>query len=141
MAGNVGSHRGWAPASDYFTKYNAVNVITCVMTRAVIMAKGIVQCVGFRYAVRDAAVSLGINGSVRNLDDGDVEIIAEGTESNIDSLVQRIRNAKEPIMVTDVSVSYEEVPDEFESFVIVAGDLTREIIEGFGTWYHPPSNI
>ena len=103
------------------------------MTRAVIIAKGIVQGVGFRYTVRNAAFLLGINGCVKNLDDGSVEIIAEGTRPNIDSLVQGIRNAKEPAMVADVSVSYEEVPDEFESFKIVAGDLVREIMEGFGT--------
>ena len=39
---------------------------------------GSVQGVGFRYSARREALRLGIQGWVRNLPDGDVEITAEG---------------------------------------------------------------
>ncbi len=46
--------------------------------------KGRVQGVGFRYFVFRKAVSLGIKGYVKNLSNGDVEVIAEGSKNNMD---------------------------------------------------------
>ncbi len=45
-----------------------------------IVVRGKVQGVGFRNATRRKAMELGIRGSVRNLDDGSVEILASATE-------------------------------------------------------------
>jgi len=42
------------------------------------LVSGSVQGVGFRYSARREALRLGVSGWVRNLDDGDVEIWAEG---------------------------------------------------------------
>ena len=44
-----------------------------------IFVRGNVQGVGFRNATRRKAMELGIRGSVRNLDDGSVEILASAT--------------------------------------------------------------
>ncbi len=41
--------------------------------------RGSVQGVGFRYFVHRAASELNVQGTVRNLDDGSVEVIAVGT--------------------------------------------------------------
>ena len=45
-----------------------------------IVVRGKVQGVGFRAATLRKAMELGIRGSVRNLDDGSVEILASVTE-------------------------------------------------------------
>ena len=45
-----------------------------------IVLRGKVQGVGFRNATWIKAIELGIRGSVRNLDDGSVEILASATD-------------------------------------------------------------
>jgi acylphosphatase len=44
---------------------------------------GLVQGVGFRYAARQAAEECGVVGWVRNLPDGSVEIVAQGTPAAV----------------------------------------------------------
>ena len=45
--------------------------------------KGRVQGVGFRYHTKQCADKLALTGSVRNLDNGDVEVIVFGPEDNV----------------------------------------------------------
>lgn len=49
---------------------------------------GCVQGVGFRYAAQRQAVALGVAGYALNLDDGRVEVLAEGEESAVARLLQ-----------------------------------------------------
>ena len=42
---------------------------------------GIVQGVGFRFFTKQKADQIGVSGTVQNLNDGSVEIYAEGNES------------------------------------------------------------
>ena len=49
---------------------------------------GNVQGVGFRATARRKAQELGLTGIVRNLKDGSVELIAQGKEEQLKSLVQ-----------------------------------------------------
>ena len=46
---------------------------------AIISVHGVVQGVGYRAFVKGVALKHGINGSVRNVPDGSVEIVASGT--------------------------------------------------------------
>jgi acylphosphatase len=55
------------------------------MTRRYIV-RGRVQGVGFRWFARVQAQSLGVTGTVRNLDDGTVEVIAQGDKEQLDAL-------------------------------------------------------
>lgn len=48
---------------------------------------GHVQGVGFRYAVRSIARRYPVAGYVRNLPDGSVELVAQGSRPAIDSLL------------------------------------------------------
>jgi len=52
---------------------------------------GIVQGVGFRYFVEQAAVQLGINARADNMDDGTVHIVASGDEQRLLRLVEVLR--------------------------------------------------
>ena len=50
------------------------------------LVSGRVQGVFFRAATREQALTLGLNGWVRNLDDGRVEVYASGPAAAIESL-------------------------------------------------------
>jgi acylphosphatase len=54
---------------------------------------GRVQGVGFRYTARRIAQQHDVTGFVRNLDDGRVELVAEGSPSEIDRLLAGIAEA------------------------------------------------
>ena len=54
--------------------------------------RGYVQGVGFRWKACSAARRLGIPGWGRNLDDGSVEMEAEGTPRDIDDLIETMEN-------------------------------------------------
>lgn len=51
---------------------------------------GRVQGVGFRYAAQQLAVSFAVAGYVRNLPDGDVELVAEGALDQVDGLLDAV---------------------------------------------------
>ena len=53
---------------------------------------GKVQGVGFRATSVRCAQGLFVQGYVRNLADGRVEMVADGNEEHVDELVRRIRN-------------------------------------------------
>ena len=103
------------------------------MKRATIIVDGVVQGVGFRYTVRRIAKSLGLAGQVKNMDDGSVEIVAEGSEQDIESLIQHMRGVKKPAIVEDIRVSYQSATKKGKSFSIIPGDMLAEMVEGFGT--------
>lgn len=51
---------------------------------------GRVQGVGFRYTARSIAAGFPIAGFVRNLDNGDVELVVEGESDAVDRLLAAI---------------------------------------------------
>jgi acylphosphatase len=53
---------------------------------------GRVQGVGYRYFVLREAERLGVAGFARNLPDGSVEVVAEGTEELLGELEARLRS-------------------------------------------------
>lgn len=52
---------------------------------------GRVQGVGFRWFVKHQADRLGLRGSVTNLRDGSVEVVAEGAEASLQALLEALR--------------------------------------------------
>jgi acylphosphatase len=52
---------------------------------------GRVQGVGFRYFVEREALGIGVTGWARNLDDGSVEVQANGSVRQLDDLESRLR--------------------------------------------------
>jgi acylphosphatase len=55
-----------------------------------LLVLGRVQNVGYRYFTRKTAIKLGISGSVRNLPDGNVEIVAQGTPEQLEILKEEL---------------------------------------------------
>ncbi len=79
---------------------------------------GRVQGVFFRSNSCEKAVSLGLRGFVKNLDDGRVEIVAEGEKENIGELVEFCKKGSLIAKVGDLEIRYEKVKDEFKEFKI-----------------------
>ncbi len=74
------------------------------------VVRGKVQGVGFRYFARREAEFLSLGGSVRNREDGTVEIFAEGPPETLDSFGRRLRQGPPAGSVT----SCESEPAAFE---------------------------
>ncbi len=72
--------------------------------------KGKVQGVGFRFAVRRFARELSINGWIRNLEDGRVEMYAEGETEAMGSLLTML-DEKFEIEEKDVSEDPQHLSD------------------------------
>ena len=81
------------------------------------VVKGRVQGVGFRYFVCRAAQNLGIRGCVRNLEDGTVEVHAQGGSETMTRFVAEIRSGPSFAMVEDIQEDDVETED-YEEFVI-----------------------
>ncbi len=64
------------------------------MKEVLLIAKGRVQGVGYRWYVKERAEQNNISGYVMNLPNGDVEILAQGEEEDIRNFMKSI-NAKE----------------------------------------------
>ena len=86
-------------------------------TRAHVYVSGRVQGVYFRASTRETAVNAGVEGWVRNLDDGRVEAVLEGPEHAVESVVEFCREGSEAAIVDSVDVRYEE-PEGLEGFRI-----------------------
>ena len=102
------------------------------MKRAIIIAKGKVQKVGYRDFVQDIARELGITGDVENLEDGTVKIVCEGEEPKIAGFIRNINVKKDFIHVSEASVNYEEPTGEFKVFKIKYGDVPEELGDRLG---------
>ena len=79
---------------------------------------GRVQGVGFRYHTRIAASQLGLTGYVRNLPDGTVEIIAEGTSQSLNQLVEWAKEGPPAADVKHVDLAYDRANEEFDEFAV-----------------------
>ncbi len=80
---------------------------------------GRVQMVMFRDFVQRKARSLGLNGSVRNLEDGRVEVVAQGSDEKIKTLIKHLHKGPFLAQVEDVSVTWRTPKTVFDDFKII----------------------
>lgn len=73
-----------------------------------LVVHGVVQGVGYRWSCAREAERLGLAGRVRNLDTGEVEIVAEGPADAVGRLEAWARRGPAYAMVTGVDVIVEE---------------------------------
>ncbi len=78
---------------------------------------GRVQGVGFRWWTRCRARELGLVGHAANLDDGQVEIVAEGSREACDRLLDVLRSGSAPGHVRTVTERFSDAGGGFTSFV------------------------
>ena len=68
------------------------------------LVAGRVQGVGYRYFARDAALIEGIRGTVQNLDDGRVEVVASGEAEAMTRFERALRKGPAGARVDDVQI-------------------------------------
>ena len=79
---------------------------------------GRVQGVGFRYRAVQFAENIGLTGTVRHLEDGSVEIEAEGEEINISDFLDRLCHSS---YITVTHLESQDIP--------LKGDTKFKIID------------
>lgn len=89
--------------------------------RAVVVVRGVVQGVGFRWFVQRAAADLGLQGWVRNRPDGSVELAAEGPAEALESLLGVVREGPDGAWVSEVIVRHEPPTGMSGGFSIRSG--------------------
>jgi acylphosphatase len=81
------------------------------MTRRYIIT-GRVQGVGFRWFVEREASAIGVGGWVRNNDNGNVEVLASGTDEQLAKLRARLKQGPRASRVDQVLESEEQELNE-----------------------------
>ena len=80
---------------------------------------GYVQGVGVRYFTWKQALKIGVTGFVRNLADGSVEVVAVGSESQIEALDAWLQEGPRTAIVDDVFVEDYLGDKEFTAFQVL----------------------
>ena len=77
---------------------------------------GRVQGVGFRFTVCRIAERFSVTGFVRNLSNGDVELVAEGTEPALYEFIYDIRNSQLKGYIMQDRVTWKTATGAFDRF-------------------------
>jgi acylphosphatase len=80
---------------------------------------GRVQGVGFRYTAKTVAAGFEITGTVRNLIDGRVELVAEGSREELDAFRAALHDAGLAGFIRDEQVTWSDAENKFRGFEIV----------------------
>lgn len=84
-----------------------------------IRVSGRVQGVGFRFFTHQQAQKFGLMGYVKNLDNGDVEIIAQGDSVQISKLTHWLEQGG-PVSsrITNINICQSSVQEDLTSFKV-----------------------
>jgi acylphosphatase len=88
------------------------------MKQMQVLFSGLVQGVGFRYTVCRMASSLKVTGYVKNLVNGDVELVAEGLEQELVDLLHSIRDSHLGRHITHERLSWDAASNVYDNFRI-----------------------
>ncbi|MEA2092545.1 MAG: acylphosphatase [Patescibacteria group bacterium] len=86
--------------------------------RAKVFISGKVQGVFFRDSAQKKAVSLGLSGWVRNLDDGRVEVLFQGESERVRDMILWVHKGPEFAIVDDTNIIFEDYKEDFDNFEV-----------------------
>ena len=89
-------------------------------SRLHIFYSGRVQGVGFRYTVKVTAMGFEVTGTVRNLPDGRVELVTEGTPEELEAFRRAIQDSEVGRFIGREEANWGEVTGEFRGFEIIS---------------------
>src|SRR5574341_2064233 len=84
--------------------------------RMQILYSGNVQGVGFRYTVKSTATGFEVTGTVRNLPDGRVELVAEGERSELEEYRKAIQDSELGHFIRQEDARWDEASGGFRGF-------------------------
>ena len=88
------------------------------LVRVHVHYSGRVQGVGFRYTVRSLVPGYDVLGTIRNLPDGRVELVAEGERAELEEFLQAVRDSGLRRNIQDEDIVWKEAQDIFRGFEI-----------------------
>jgi acylphosphatase len=88
--------------------------------RMTVFYSGRVQGVGFRYNTKSVATGFEVTGTVRNLMDGRVELIAEGNRAELEDFCIAIRDSGLAGFIRDENVLWSDAKNDMRGFQIIA---------------------
>jgi acylphosphatase len=80
--------------------------------------EGNVQGVGFRAFVEQVAQQLAVTGWVRNRWDSSVEVLAEGSQTQLEALLEALRRGPRMSYVETVTPEWSQASGEFNRFSV-----------------------
>ena len=89
------------------------------MYRVHLIISGDVQGVGYRSWVAREAKNRRSTGWVKNREDDTVELVAEGSKSDLEELIQACQHGPEVAWVEHVDVIWENATNEFTVFEVL----------------------
>ena len=98
--------------------HNSTAATARIRRRMRVLYLGRVQGVGFRYTVKTVAAGFEINGTVRNLSDGRVELVAEGTHEELEAFHAAIKDSGLAGFIRDEQLEWSEAQNQFKGFEI-----------------------
>lgn len=87
--------------------------------RVTVLYSGRVQGVGFRYTAKTVAAGFEVTGTIRNLPDGRVELMAEGNRPELEEFLIAIRHEGLAGFIRDEQVDWAVAKNDFRGFEIV----------------------
>lgn len=81
--------------------------------------RGTVQGIFFRQFIKEHADKRGIKGFARNLEDGRVEVWAQGEASMVDEMIEVCRIGPRHSQIKNVEVKEEKWQDDFKEFKVL----------------------
>jgi acylphosphatase len=84
-----------------------------------IFYSGQVQGIGFRYTAKAVAAGFEVVGTVCNLPDGRVKLIAEGARAELEAFRAAIRDTGLASFIRDEYATWSDAQNEFRGFEIV----------------------
>lgn len=83
------------------------------------IVSGRVQMVMFRDFTCRKARKVGVHGAVRNLEDGTVEVIAQGDKAALERLIEYLHKGSVLSKVENVAVKWRKPSRTFDSFELI----------------------
>jgi acylphosphatase len=94
-----------------------LSTVQSASLRAVV--RGRVQGVFFRAFARRWAYQLKLNGYVRNLPNGDVEVVAEGEKPGLEKLLEYLKEGPPASQVAEVAEEWGEAGGSYPGFSVM----------------------
>ncbi len=88
------------------------------MYQARFLITGKVQGVFYRASCQEVAQKLGLTGWVKNLSNGNVEILIQGEKEKIEKLIEWCKKGPPGAIVNNVKVEWENYSKELDDFFV-----------------------